>query len=190
LFILENNRLQASEYLAKFSRLVRLILQNSQEAFIPLERELEALQLYLELESLRFENKFTYKVMIEDELDTILKVPPLIIQPFVENAIWHGLMHKEDKGNLWINIHQEQLTLICTITDDGIGRKKAAELKNKSEKHKSMGMKITESRIAMMQKMNDDKSIEIKDLVDADGNAVGTEVVLKIPVIELNTQMI
>lgn len=98
MFILENNKLQASEYLSKFSRLVRLILQNSQEAFIPLESELEALQLYLELESLRFENKFEYKIAVDDEVDTtVLKVPPLIIQPYVENAIWHGLMHKKKK---------------------------------------------------------------------------------------------
>ena len=98
LFILQNNKLQASEYLTKFSRLVRLILQNSQEAFIPLERELEALQLYLELESLRFDEKFEYKITVADNVDTtILKVPPLIIQPYAENAIWHGLMHKREK---------------------------------------------------------------------------------------------
>ncbi|MDQ6813140.1 MAG: histidine kinase, partial [Bacteroidota bacterium] len=90
LFILENNRLQASEYLSKFARLVRLILQNSQEAFIPLDRELEALQLYLELESLRYEKKFTYKINTDDVPDmALIRVPPLIIQPYVENAIWH-----------------------------------------------------------------------------------------------------
>jgi len=184
MFILENNKLQASEYLSKFSKLVRLILQNSQEAFIPLESELEALQLYLELESLRFENKFEYKISVDDEVDTsVLKVPPLIIQPFAENAIWHGLMNKEGEGHLSINIQQENSTLICTIADDGIGRKKAAELKNKSGKHRSMGMKITESRIAMMQKMSEENnSVEIRDLVDADGNAAGTEVLLRIPV--------
>ena len=94
MFILENNKLQASDYLSKFSRLVRLILQNSQEAFIPLDRELEALRLYLELESLRFEQKFEYKISVNDEVDTtMVKVPPLIIQPYAENAIWHGLMH-------------------------------------------------------------------------------------------------
>ena len=98
MFILENNKLQASEYLSKFSRLVRLILQNSQEAFIPLDKELEALGLYLELESLRFEQRFEYKILVNDEVDTtMVKVPPLIIQPYAENAIWHGLMHKKRK---------------------------------------------------------------------------------------------
>jgi tetratricopeptide (TPR) repeat protein len=194
MFILENNKLQASEYLSKFSRLVRLILQNSQEAFIPLERELEALQLYLELESLRFENKFEYKISVDDEVDTtVLKVPPLIIQPYAENAIWHGLMHlptgqagKKEKGHLGIELYQQEEILFCKISDDGIGRKKAAELKSKSAStHKSMGIKITENRIGMMQKLNGtSKSVEIKDLVYTDGSAAGTEVVLKIPIMQ------
>ncbi len=116
LFILENNKLQASEYLSKFSRLIRLILQNSQKAFIPLDKELEALQLYLELESLRFENKFEYKIIKGDELDTeMLKVPPLIIQPYVENAIWHGLMHKRGTGHLEIELYSEGQILFCKI---------------------------------------------------------------------------
>jgi LytS/YehU family sensor histidine kinase len=184
MFILENNKLQASEYLSKFSRLVRLILQNSKEAFIPLESELEALQLFLELESLRFENKFEYKITVDDDVDTtILKVPPLVIQPYVENAIWHGLRHKKEKGHLDIELYQQEEILFCKITDDGIGRKKAAELKSKSTLgHKSMGIKITENRIAMMQKNGFDKCVEIKDLVYADGSAAGTEVMLRIPI--------
>jgi tetratricopeptide (TPR) repeat protein len=189
MFILENNKLQASEYLSKFSRLVRLILQNSKEAFIPLESELEALQLYLELEALRFEHKFEYKISVEDEIDTtILKVPPLIIQPYAENAIWHGLMHKKEKGHLEIELYQQEDILYCKIIDDGIGRKKAAEVKSKSAStHKSMGIKITEGRIAIMEKMNgQNKSIEIKDLAYADGTAAGTEVVLKIPIMQQN----
>src|SRR5262245_48577747 len=109
MFILENNKLLASEYLSKFSRLVRLILQNSREAFIPLEREIEALELYLELESLRFDNKFEYKIVVANEVDaTVLGVPPLIIQPYVESAIWHGLMHKKEKGHLDIHLYSEQ----------------------------------------------------------------------------------
>src|SRR6266542_35521 len=168
MFILENNKLQASEYLSKFSRLVRLILQNSKEAFIPLEKELEALLLYLELESLRFDNKFEYKISVDDEVDTtMLKVPPLIIQPYVENAIWHGLMHKKEKRHLDIQLFLEKEVLFCKITDDGIGRKKAAELKSKSAStHKSMGMRITGDRIAMLQQQKQNgTSISITDLV-------------------------
>jgi streptogramin lyase len=190
MFILENNKLQASEYLTKFSKLIRLILQNSQEAFIPLERELEALQLYLELESLRFEQRFEYKITVADNVDAaMLKVPPLIIQPYAENAIWHGLMHlpdrqagKKENGHLKIEICREDEILLYKITDDGIGRKKAAELKSKSAStQKSMGMRITADRIAMLQQQNK-TSITITDLVLADGNAGGTEVLIKIPV--------
>jgi LytS/YehU family sensor histidine kinase len=185
-FILQNNRTQASEYLTKFSKLVRMILQNSQASLITLESELESLQLYLEMEALRFNYHFDYKISFPKDLDVeALKVPPLIIQPYVENAIWHGLMHKEEKGQLEIELYQQDNVLWCKITDDGIGRKKATELKNKSGKHRSMGMKITESRIAMMENLNgSDKSIEIKDLVHADGSAAGTEVVLKVPVVQ------
>ena len=184
LFILENNKLQASEYLSKFSRLIRLILQNSQDAFIPLERELEALQLYLELESLRFENKFEYKIITEDDLDTTgIKVPPLIMQPYVENAIWHGLMHKKESGNLEIELYTKDELLFCRIADDGIGRKKAAELKSKSAlSYKSMGMNITADRIAMLQQQGQlGTQIVINDLTLADGSAGGTEVIIKIP---------
>jgi LytS/YehU family sensor histidine kinase len=183
MFILENNKLQASEYLSRFSKLIRLILQNSQEPFIPLEKELEALQLYLQLESLRFDQKFEYKITIDDEIDsTMMKVPPLMIQPYAENAIWHGLMHKNEKGHLDIELYQQDEILFCKITDDGIGREKAAELKSKSGSiHKSVGTKITESRMAIMQMNGNTQSVEIKDLVYANGAAAGTEVIIKIP---------
>jgi LytS/YehU family sensor histidine kinase len=184
-FILQNNKAQASEYLTKFSRLVRLILQNSQVALIPLESELESLQLYLELETVRFDHHFEFKIIVDDELDAdIIKVPPLIIQPYVENAIWHGLMHKEEKGHLEIELFQEEYSLCCRITDDGIGRNKAAELKSKSAStHKSVGMKITASRIEMLQQKKQlDAHIKITDLILPDGTAGGTEVLLKIPV--------
>ena len=187
MFILENNKLRASEYLSKFSRLVRLILQNSQEAFIPLERELEALQLYLELESLRFDNKFDYKISVDNQIDTtVLKVPPLIIQPYVENAIWHGLMHKKDKGHLDIALYPEEKILFCKITDDGIGRNKATELASKNPQgHKSTGMRITADRIAVNQQNKQaDMHVTIRDLMMSDGSAGGTEVLFAIPAIE------
>ncbi len=183
-FILQNNRAQASEDLTKFSRLVRLILQNSQASLIPLTRELEALQLYLELESVRFDHHFLFTIHIDDNLDISgLKVPPLIIQPYAENAIWHGLMHKEEKGNLQIELFEDENMLCCKITDDGVGRKKAAELKSKSAStHKSMGMQITADRIEMLRKVTAPTTqIKITDLILPDGSAGGTEVLLKIP---------
>ncbi|MEO6252253.1 MAG: histidine kinase [Ferruginibacter sp.] len=183
-FILQNNKLQASQYLTKFSKLIRLILQNSQAALIPLESEIESLQLYLELEALRFDHHFEFTISVENDLDiAALKLPPLIIQPYAENAIWHGLMHKEEKGKLEIKFYQREDFLCCCITDDGIGRTKAAALKSKSgSTHKSMGMRITADRIAMLkQKKQLDNCIKITDLVLDDGSPGGTEVVLTIP---------
>jgi tetratricopeptide (TPR) repeat protein len=186
-FILQNNRLQASEYLTKFSKLVRMILQNSQCSLISLESELESLGLYLEMEALRFNYHFAYKISVPKDLDVeMLKVPPLILQPYVENAIWHGLMHKEEKGQLDIEVSEEGDHLYFKITDNGIGRKKASEIASKSAtKHKSMGLRITANRIAMIQHSNDEESpVKINDLVHDDGTAAGTEVVIKMPVIE------
>jgi LytS/YehU family sensor histidine kinase len=185
-FILQNNKTQASEYLTKFSRLVRMILQNSQSTLITLESELDSLKLYLELEALRFDNHFEYKVTVPKDLDIeILKVPPLIIQPYAENAIWHGLMHKEEKGHLGIDIHQEGNHLLITIKDDGVGRKQSETRTSKSAtKHKSMGLKITADRIANLQRTAATVSpVVINDLMHADGTAAGTEVIIKIPVI-------
>ena len=183
-FILQNNKSQASEYLTKFSKLVRFILQNSEAELIPLDNEIESLKLYLELEVLRFEYHFEYKISVDENIETdVTKVPPLIIQPYVENAIWHGLMHKEEIGQLDIELSQENKFLFIRITDNGIGRKKAAELLSKSAtRHKSMGLKITEQRIAVMHRSSEKKpSITINDLVNPDGSAAGTEVIMQIP---------
>jgi len=184
-FILQNNKAQASEYLTKFSKLIRLILQNSQVSLISLQRELVALQLYLELEAVRFDDHFTFNISIEDNMETSeLKVPPLIIQPYAENAIWHGLMHKEEKGHLQIDLYVQEDMLYCKITDDGVGRKKAVELKSKSAfTYKSMGMQITANRIAMLIKEEQAATqIIISDLILHDGSCGGTEVLIKIPI--------
>ena len=128
----------------------------------------------------------TYKISYPKDLDIeVLKVPPLVIQPFTENAIWHGLMHKEDKGQLDIDVSEEDDYLYIKITDNGIGRKKAAELASKSAtKHKSMGLRITKDRIAMLQKTNGSESpVKIIDLEHEDGSAAGTEVIIKMPAI-------
>lgn len=185
-FILQNNRKEASEYLTKFSKLMRMILYNSRASLIPLENELEALTLYLEIEALRFNFHFNYKITVSDDVDaSLIKVPPLIIQPYTENAIWHGLMHKEEKGELKIEVSKESDWLNIKISDDGIGRKQAAALASKSAtKHKSMGLKITAERIAMLKSPGFiEPPVTINDLVNADGTAAGTEVIIKIPII-------
>jgi len=184
-FILKNESEAASDYLTKFSKLIRLILQNSQAKSVCLENELEALRLYMDMEVSRFEHHFDYQIICDPDLEVEhLEVPPLVIQPYVENAIWHGLMHKGDKGCLLIELHQENKTLFCHITDDGVGRKRAAELKSKSaSKNKSLGMKITEHRLELINAVNDiATTVEVTDLVDSSGEACGTSVLLKIPV--------
>ena len=185
-FILQSNKQEASQYLTKFSKLVRSILQNSMASSIDLECEIESLQLYLELEALRFNNKFSFNIAVAPNVDiTMVKVPPLLIQPFAENAIWHGLMQKNEAGHLDIKVVQEDHHLILRVTDDGVGRQKAAEIKSKSAtRHKSLGLKITEDRIAMLgASAMTESSITINDLVHPDGSAAGTEVNIKIPLV-------
>jgi len=182
-FILSHETEAASDYLTKFSRLMRMIMNHSRHSLITLAEEVEILELYLGMEVLRFKNAFDYQIAIEEGLDTDdIHIPPLLLQPFVENAIWHGLMHKEERGLLYIGMHAEGENLICTIRDNGIGRKRAALLKSKSvEKHKSMGLQITAERMAILTCGGEaGHFFRIEDLYDAEGNAAGTQVILTI----------
>jgi len=184
-FILQNNKAQASQHLSKFSKLVRQILQNSQSSLITLENELETLELYLEMEALRFNYHFRWKIFTHPDVDiNMIKVPPLIIQPFAENAIWHGLMHREEKGQLDIEIWRDKNDLFFKITDDGIGRKQSEAFASKSAtRQKSMGLRVSADRISLLQPSDSkNPSLNINDLVNPDGSAAGTEVIVKIPV--------
>lgn len=174
-FIVENKTHLASDYLTKFSRLIRLILDNSKTESISLEKELETLKLYLLMESIRFENKFDYTIHTEPGMDEqSIKVPPMIIQPYVENAIWHGLLHKNEKGKVEVSIKKIDNALQIIIEDDGIGKSKAAEMRSKNiAGTKSYGMQITEQRI---KQLDDRNSVETTDLRDKQGNAAGTKV--------------
>ena len=184
-YILKNEHFEASQYLTKFSRLIRLILDHSNQSSILLSSELELLKLYVEMESLRFDNKFDYKIIAgENLLSDTVEIPSMMIQPYVENAIWHGLLHKEERGVLSITFNKKSETdLTVVIEDDGIGREKAAKLKSKQVlKKKSYGMQITEDRIAIINRIqNINATFEINDLKDEVGNAAGTKVVLVIP---------
>jgi ligand-binding sensor domain-containing protein len=181
-FILTNETEAAANYLTKFSRLVRMVLSNSEEAFIPLEDELKSLQLYIDLEKLRFKNSFEYIIKISDNVNPAnIAVPPLLLQPFVENAIWHGLMNKGSDGKVEISIDLVNEFLCCTITDNGIGRTKAFTIKSKSaEKNKSMGLQITKNRMALLNSNTNEHNFTINDLIDENGNAKGTTVFIKI----------
>jgi|GEM_PF-2446306 len=183
-FIINNETDQASDYLTKFGRLIRLILSNSKSESISLKNELEALSLYVDLEGLRFDQKFEFKLEVDDALQTdFIEVPPMIIQPFVENAIWHGLMHLESNGWLRVRLSMDDKDLLCEIEDNGVGRTKAASLKSKSvSKEKSMGMDITRNRLTRIQTdIQIEDQLEIVDLVDLNGKPTGTRVRFRIP---------
>ena len=181
-FILKNESETASDYLTKFSRLIRMVLNNSKNPLINLEEELEMLRLYLDLEKLRFNNSFDYRVSFYNHFDiSSIFIPPLLLQPFAENAIWHGLMNKKGQGMLEVSFELDSNVLNCYITDNGIGRQKAETLKSKSaEKQKSMGMQITADRLALFNNDNEQTIFSVEDLVDADRQPAGTKVTLKI----------
>ncbi|WP_207510536.1 tetratricopeptide repeat-containing sensor histidine kinase [Longitalea luteola] len=184
-FILKNESETASDYLTKFARLIRMVMHNSKEPVITLEEELEMLQLYLDMERLRFKNAFDYTIIFKNEVDAaFIYIPPLLLQPFAENAIWHGLLHKEGEKQLSITFSAGNGLLHCSIIDNGIGRKAATTLKSKSaEKQKSMGLKITRERLALFNGVKDPQNVlEVEDLFDKNGHATGTRVLLTIRV--------
>lgn len=184
-FILKNDTFAASQYLTKFSKLIRLILDHSNQNYIPLSSEIELLKLYTEIEALRFDNQFQYEFVIGNDLNTNASlIPSMIIQPYIENAIWHGLLHKETIGKLWVQIAKYGEDCIkVVVEDDGIGRRKAQESKSKQIlKKKSYGMDITHNRIDILNKMENKNTIcSIIDLEDAKKNPLGTRVELIIP---------
>ncbi len=184
-YILQKDNFTASQYLTKFSRLIRLILDHSNEKNIVLSSEIELLTLYMEMEALRFENKFNYEVKIDKAINIhALEIPSMLIQPYIENAIWHGLLHKESKGNLYITFNKNSTNnLVIIIHDDGVGRDKAAELKSKQIlKKKSYGMQITQDRINIInQTQNTNATCNIEDSTDKNGAINGTIVTLTLP---------
>lgn len=185
-YILMSDGETASRYLTQFARLIRLVLENSKTAKVPLEADMEALKLYINMEKLRFLDKFDYKLNIDEEIDQqFTQIPPLLIQPYVENAIWHGLMQKEDGGMLIISLQLENETLLSvTIEDNGIGRTNSALLKSKTAlNHKSFGLQMTRDRISIVNRLYGiQTAVKIEDLYDADGEPSGTRVTLTIPV--------
>ena len=185
-FTAQNDAEKASDYLTKFSRLIRLVLENSKSERVTLANELETLRLYMDMEAMRFGQKVHYAIVVADSVDVeAIEIPPLLLQPFVENAIWHGLMHKDDGGHVQINVAQPTPDrLRIAITDDGVGRAKAGEYKSKSAtKHKSFGLKLTADRIALINQLyHTQAQVAVEDLMDASGQPCGTRVVVDIPV--------
>ncbi len=177
-YIAKSDERSANRYLSEFSTLMRSVLENSEEDFIPLSKELELLELYVKLEHSRFPDKFDYKISIDKELDvSTFQIPPMLLQPYIENSIWHGLRYKKEKGVLTIQFQQKSKeTIEITITDDGIGRKKSAALKTSNQKkQKSKAMGNIKKRVAILNDMYKDKvDVHISDLQE---DGTGTKVV-------------
>ena len=184
-YILKSDQSTASLYLTPFAKLIRLILDNSNNKTVTLSNELEALKLYIEMESIRFDKKYHYVFDIDETIqqDSVY-VPPLIIQPYVENAIWHGLLHKETAGILKITIQKKRNEMLeCIVEDNGVGREKAKQLRSKTAStRKSLGMKLTKDRLTLLNDTNDaEANVQVEDLINEYGEAAGTKVILNIP---------
>jgi tetratricopeptide (TPR) repeat protein len=174
-FVAQQDERTANKFLSEFSQLMRLVLENSQEDFIPLFKEQEILTLYLKLEHYRFRDKFDYEINIDENISTeTVEVPPMLIQPYIENAVWHGLRYKETKGKLTLNISVENNFLVVEVMDDGIGRKKSVELKTTNQrKHNSTGLKNIQERLQIINKVyKTHYRVDIEDVTEQGGTRV------------------
>ncbi|MRG48426.1 tetratricopeptide repeat protein [Chitinophaga sp. SYP-B3965] len=181
-FILNEEGDKASEYLTRFSKLIRTVLVNAGKTTITLEEELAMLRLYLNMEQLRFREAFEYTIDFDPGLHpSMIFVPSFILQPFCENAIWHGLLHKEGKGELHIHFSMQRDILTCTIRDNGIGREKAAAFRSGLvEKGASFGNRLSAERLALFNGDQSGASFKTEDIIGERGEIAGTKVILKI----------
>lgn len=184
LLIMEGKKGDASRYIVDLHRLVRTILDSSKKNLVSLDREIDILRRYLKLEQLRLGDRVQVKWDIDERIKLEdHKVPPLVLQPFVENAIWHGILNKDhnESGTVQIGIQDQGELLACTIRDDGVGRKRARELKAEATvEFQSLGMKITNERIEALKKIKD-AGVETIDLYHENGESAGTKIVIRLP---------
>jgi tetratricopeptide (TPR) repeat protein len=186
LYIINNEKENAVYYLNKFSKLIRKILIASTEKEMTLEDELDTMKLYMNIENIRFSNEIDFQIEVDKSINTSnIRVPSLILQPFLENALWHGLSSKENNKEIILKVTKPSEGFITiTITDNGIGRKESSRInQNKILKRKSVGIAITKARLANFSKgFTKDYRIDIEDLYDVNGLASGTKVVVNIPI--------
>lgn len=179
-FILSNDKHEAYTYMVKFSRLMRLVLDSADQDFVTLTSEIESLKLYLELEQLRFKSRFSYAINVDPGLSSTLQIPAMLIQPYVENSVWHGLMLKEEQPFLRVDIRIDGEFLIIIVEDNGVGREFAMR-SMKEESHKSHGMKITHERLAAFSnKYKLSFDVKVTDLYEGEV-AAGTRVEIRLP---------
>ncbi len=185
-YFLNNNIEVANEYLADFGALIRIILENSRKLKITLSEEIKSIELYISLEALRLENKFTYQISIHESIDSNnTYLPSMIIQPYIENAIWHGIAPIDKQGKINISFKKQDDYLVCIIEDNGIGIKKSEEIKKQyKRKHKSLGMSINKERLDLLNMSEKSNfSVVVTDFSDIKSSLHGTRVELKIPYI-------
>lgn len=187
-YIFKNDLKNSNKYLSLFSKLMRDTLENSNKKMITLEKELHSLEMYLSLEKLRFKEQMTYSIVVDQKVDTDnYYIPPMLFQPFVENSVWHGIMHKNTTGTISISVREHRENSIAIIIEDnGVGRKASAELQHKNKlKHKSAGLDITMKRVQLIRELYQKNiTYKILDLYDAAGKESGTRVEFIIPMIE------
>lgn len=186
-FIVQNGTDSAIKYLSKFSKLMRLTLEYSKESLIPIDKEIESLENYLQLEQLRFNDKFSFSIVKSNDIEDDVALPPLLIQPFIENAIIHGVIPKKDKGAITIDFSLQDQSLICVILDDGIGINTSKLNKENSVlAHKSMALDIIRKRLEMITASTSKKAtIAIEELGD-NTKSKGTKVTLQLPLRYVN----
>ena len=178
-FVLKNEIEKASDYITKFSKLIRVILNSSSSPTSSLSEELTILALYVKLEQMRVTGGFNYKVTIDKNLNLErIQVPPLFLQPFIENAIWHGIMKKEGEKIIDLSIKEDNGYVLCVILDNGIGINKTKKVTHLSERRKFMGAEATENRIRILYN-NDGVEIETKDI--STEKTSGTQVSIRFP---------
>ncbi|MCE6987620.1 histidine kinase [Dyadobacter sp. CY323] len=182
--IVTEKYMEASRYLNKFSKLFRTVLNNSDKNLVTIEEEIDVLELYLELEQMRFEH-FRYIIEVDEDLDIEeISLPSMLLQPYVENALWHGLMHKKDDRELLITFKRVSDDIFqCTVEDNGIGRKKSYEIKDKNSKakrHKSKGLQIARDRLALLKRQDQHAEVNIIDKYNPEGLPGGTLVVIEL----------
>lgn len=188
-FIMKNDTDNAVNFMSKFSNLMRLILSTSKSSYIVLQDEIKLLRYYLDIESLRFDNKFEYEITVDSEIDEdFISIPSHMIQPLAENSIKHGLIHKEGKGKIDIRFSQKENHIQVIVEDNGVGRERAEEIIVRKKLQKSaQGILITKERLQVFNRQQKTNLFEILivDLYDNNGQPEGTKVILNIPFIEI-----
>jgi LytS/YehU family sensor histidine kinase len=179
-----DDKRNASTYLSKFSKLTRTILEMSEKETVSLAEELEALNLYLDIEKVRFSEDFNFAIKIDKKINTdTVKIPSMLIQPYIENAIKHGLLHKKGRKELMLDFEMKQGVLLITLDDNGIGRKRSGEINRiKNSNHQSFATEANSRRLDILNKSESKVGVEYEDKMDQLGNSKGTIVTIRIPI--------